>query len=194
MAASNEADSPGELRWEDVPALLEDVRLMADALLKRESNANSVQITALVNSALRRQRREGQDWEQVRWEDRLHFFRSVFRAMERALVDRARRRAARPDRPATDVLPETMQLEDFAEAVRSAPEQAVACAVALEKLEKLEPDTAEALRLYYYGGFTQDETACILDRPLIAVRRLLAKGRTLVMDSVLAELRGRAST
>ena len=49
------------LSWDDVFLLLDEVKAMARGLLRREHGA-SLQTTALVLSALRRQRHVGQDW------------------------------------------------------------------------------------------------------------------------------------
>jgi hypothetical protein len=64
------------LRWEDVVLLLDEVKAMARGLLRRENGA-SLQTTALVLSALRRQRYADQDWEQVTWPNRQYFSHSV---------------------------------------------------------------------------------------------------------------------
>lgn len=59
--------------WDDVFLLLDDVKAMARGMLRRKRGA-SLQTTALVLSALRRQRLADQDWEQVTWPNRQYFF------------------------------------------------------------------------------------------------------------------------
>ena len=52
------------LSWEDVSRLLDEAKGMARGLLRHERQG-SLQTTALVVSALRRQRLADQDWSQV---------------------------------------------------------------------------------------------------------------------------------
>src|SRR5437588_1148469 len=97
------------LSWDDVYLLLDEVKAMARGVLRRERDA-SLQTTALVLSALRRQRYAGQDWDQVTWPNRQYFFGALYRAMERAVLDHARSRARRREIP---VRPEDLQLDDL---------------------------------------------------------------------------------
>lgn len=80
------------LSWDDVVLLLDERKAMAWGLLRRERHA-SLQTTALVVSALRRQRLADQDWECVTWANRQYFFGALYRAMERVVLDHARVRA-----------------------------------------------------------------------------------------------------
>jgi hypothetical protein len=59
--------SAHELTWNDVPALMGDLRAMAQRLLSREQLAGGVQATALVLTALRRQKTKNETWDQVTW-------------------------------------------------------------------------------------------------------------------------------
>src|SRR5215510_14247250 len=94
------------LRWDDVVLLLDDVKAMARGVLRRERDA-SLQTTALVLSALRRQRYADQDWSQVTWPNRQYFFGALYRAMDRVLLDHARSRARRREVP---VRPEELHM------------------------------------------------------------------------------------
>src|SRR5919197_6116146 len=97
------------LSWNDVVLLLDEVKAMARGVLRRERDA-SLQTTALVLSALRRQRYVDQDWHQVTWPNRQYFFGALYRAMERVVLDHARVRARRRE---ILVRPEDLQLDDL---------------------------------------------------------------------------------
>ena len=75
------------LTWDDVVLLLDDVKAMARGVLRREHGA-SLQTTALVVSALRRQRYADQDWQEVTWPNRQYFFGALYRAMARVVLAR----------------------------------------------------------------------------------------------------------
>jgi hypothetical protein len=65
------------LSWDELYPLLEEGKALARGLLRREHHA-SLQTTALVLTALRRQRSADQDWQTVTWANRQYFFeRSV---------------------------------------------------------------------------------------------------------------------
>ena len=105
------------LRWDDVVLLLEDVKAMARGLLRHERQG-SLQTTALVVSALRRQRLADQDWGCVTWVNRQYFFAALYRAMHRVLLDHARVRARRREFP---VRPEELHIDDLHQALTREP-------------------------------------------------------------------------
>jgi hypothetical protein len=76
------------LSWDELYPLLEEVKALARGLQCHECHA-SLQTTALVLSALRRQRLADQDWQTVTWANRQYFFGALYRAMERTLLDHA---------------------------------------------------------------------------------------------------------
>lgn len=53
------------ITWADLSQLMTDIRAMARGPLAREGQSESLQTTALVLTALRRQRRADQDWGEV---------------------------------------------------------------------------------------------------------------------------------
>ena len=90
------AGSPdGPVGWDDVLALMADLKRTARGLLAREGNAGSIHTTHLVNSALRKLTPRSRDWEEVTWQDREAFFKAAFFSMRRVLIDHARRRTVR---------------------------------------------------------------------------------------------------
>jgi hypothetical protein len=57
------------LSWDGLFPLMTEVKAMARGLLRKEHQA-SLQTTALVLTALRRQRLADQDWQSVTWPNR----------------------------------------------------------------------------------------------------------------------------
>jgi hypothetical protein len=86
------------ITWDQLHALMDELRAMARALLALEGNARSLhQPTALVLSALRRQVPGGTDqievnWNEITWPNRQYFFGAMYKAMWRALRRSGRNR------------------------------------------------------------------------------------------------------
>src|SRR5215470_3168790 len=137
------------LSWDEIWPFLEEGKALARGLLRRERHA-SLHTTALVLSALRRQRPADQDWQTVTWANRQYFFGALYRAMERALLDHARARARRREIP---VRPEDLQLDHVQHALEREPAQVVALLDALAEL-KQQPQWAAAIEHRFYGGLT----------------------------------------
>jgi RNA polymerase sigma factor (TIGR02999 family) len=172
------------LRWDDVVLLLEDVKAMARGLLRHERQG-SLQTTALVVSALRRQRLADQDWGCVTWVNRQYFFAALYRAMHRVLLDHARVRARRREFP---VSPEALQIDDLSQALTREPAQVVALLEALADLRQAQPQWVEAIEHRYYGGLTLEETARMMEVDERTIRRWWDRARLVLAQSVLARM------
>ena len=70
------------------PLVYQELHRLARGYMKREREAHTLQTSALVNEAYLRLI----DVQQVRWQNRSHFFAMASRMMRRILVDFARRR------------------------------------------------------------------------------------------------------
>jgi RNA polymerase sigma factor (sigma-70 family) len=172
------------LRWDDVVLLLDEVKTMARGMLHRERDA-SLQTTALVLSALRRQRYAGQDWEQVTWPNRQYFFGALYRAMERVILDHARIRARRREIP---IRPEDLQFDDLHQTLEREPAQVVALLEALAALRQTQPQWSEAIEHRYYGGLTLEETARMMAVDERTVRRWWDRARLVLAQDILTRL------
>ncbi|HEV8543218.1 MAG TPA: hypothetical protein VGR78_12555, partial [Verrucomicrobiae bacterium] len=64
------------IRVDDLRNLLGELRMMARQLLSSE-RVHSFTPTALAMTALRRAKLSDQDWSEVRWENRAHFFSAL---------------------------------------------------------------------------------------------------------------------
>jgi RNA polymerase sigma factor (TIGR02999 family) len=172
------------IKWEDLYPFMDEVKAMARALLRREHHAEALQTTALVLTALRRQRLAEQDWSSVTWPNRRYFFGALYRAMERALIDHARARIRRRD---ISTRPEDLYLLDLKQAMEREPEQVVALTEALAELRQLQPQWVEVIEHRFYGGLTLEETALMMG----VARRTIQRwwdGARLVLAQRIVEL------
>jgi hypothetical protein len=172
------------LQWNDVVLLLDEVKAMARGVLRRECEA-SLQTTALVLSALRRQRYADQDWQEVTWPNRQYFFGALYRAMARVVLDHARSRARRREIP---VRPEDLQLDDLPQTLEREPAQAVALLDALADLRQTLPQWVAAIERRYYGGLTLEETARMMDVDERTIRRWWDRARLVLAQGILARM------
>ena len=169
------------LSWDELYPFLEDVKALARGLLRHEQHA-SLQTTALVLSALRRQRHADQDWQTVTWANRQYFFGALYRAMTRALLDHARARARRREIP---VRPEDLEVDDLRQALDREPAQVAALLEALAELKQQQPQWAEALEHRFYGGLTLEETARMMAVDERTVRRWWDRARPVLAHRIL---------
>lgn len=77
--------------WEKLISIVyKELHIIARSAMRRERPDHTLQATALVNEIYVRLVQK----ENVRWENRTHFYRAAAMAMHRILVDKARRRKA----------------------------------------------------------------------------------------------------
>jgi RNA polymerase sigma factor (sigma-70 family) len=171
------------LSWDELFPLMTEVKAMARGLLRREHQA-SLQTTALVLTALRRQRLADQDWQSVSWPNRQYFFGAMYRAMTRALLDHARARARRRELP---VGPEDLQFDDLPQALTREPALVAALLDALAELRQAQPQWVEAIEHRYYGGLTLEETARMMDVDERTIRRWWDRARLVLAQRIIQQ-------
>jgi RNA polymerase sigma factor (TIGR02999 family) len=137
-----------------LPLVYDELRKLAAARLAHEKPGQTLQATALVHDAYIRL----VDAEKAQnWNSRGHFFAAAAEAMQRILVDNARRKR-RPkhggdlDRTELTDIPMTDERAD----------QLVALEEALEKLAAESPEKASLVRLRYFAGLSHQEAASAL--------------------------------
>jgi DNA-directed RNA polymerase specialized sigma24 family protein len=171
----------GSISWDELYPLMAEVKAMARGLLRQEHQA-SLQTTALMLTALRRQRLVDQDWGQVTWATRQYFFGAMYRAMERALLDHARVRARRRDIP---VRPEEIQFDDLHQTMAREPAQVVALLEVLAEIKQAQPQWAAAIEHRFYGGLTLEETARMMEVDERTVRRWWDRARPVLAQRII---------
>jgi RNA polymerase sigma-70 factor, ECF subfamily len=172
------------LSWDELFPLMAEVKALARGLLRREHQA-SLQTTALVLTALRRQRLADQDWQSVTWPNRQYFFGAMYRAMTRALLDHARARARRRELP---VGPEDLEFDDLDQTLTREPALLVALLEALAELRQTQPQWVEAIEHRYYGGLTLGETARMMDVDERTIRRWWDRTRLVLARRILQRM------
>ena len=154
----------------------EDLRHLASHKMAQEPPGQTLQPTALVHEAWLRLVGS----EHPNFENRAHFFSAAAEAMRRILIDRARRRSAVRHGG-------QLQRVDLDECNVAAPEadaELLAVHEALEELAKEYPMQAEVVKLRYFGGQTNEETAQILGVSLTTVKNYWAFARAWIRQQI----------
>jgi RNA polymerase sigma factor (TIGR02999 family) len=148
-ASAGDGHAPEKL----LALVYDDLRKLAAGYLQNESNAQTLQATALVHEAYLRL----VDWKQVSWENRAHFFAVAAQVMRRVLIDHARAKQARKrDFGQRIALDEAISFPAAKEVDLLALEDALA------GLEKKDARQARIVELRFFGGLTLKETAFVL--------------------------------
>ena len=146
-----------------VPLVYDELRRVARRYMNRESPGHLLQTTALVNEAYMRLI----DANQVKWQNRAHFFAISARVMRRILVDFARRGAKlKRGGNAIEV--------SFDEALGVSAKRGadlVAIDDALTSLAELDPRQSQVVELRFFGGLKDNEIAEVLKVSHGTVRR-----------------------
>src|SRR4051812_28942822 len=137
-----------------LPLVYDELRKLAAQRLAQEAPGQTLQATALVHEAYLRLVDPGGEASRG-WNSRGHFFAAAAEAMRRILVNRARdrRRLKRGgERHRVDL--------DLAEIPLDAPgEDLIALDEALEKLGREDPACAALVKLRFFAGLTQEQSA-----------------------------------
>ncbi len=146
------ANSGAAAAWDELFALVwEEWHALARAKMRHEGRPHTLETSALVNEAWMRIQRDGRlDYENTR-----HLHGAVDQAMERVLVDHARRKD-RIKRGSDWVR------VDIGEAESAPPGIDLDLAAALEQFQKIDARAASVALFRYAYGYTNDEVAAIL--------------------------------
>jgi RNA polymerase sigma factor (TIGR02999 family) len=135
-----------------IPLVYDELHRMAIRYLKGERSNLTLQPTALVNEACIRLL----GWDQVRWQNRGHFFGVSAQLMRRVLVDIARRRHAERRGAGVAV---RVPLDEVDVAAKERDGDLVAIDEALEMLAAEDPRKARVVEMRFFGGLSVEETA-----------------------------------
>ena len=153
------------MRFEKLmPLVYSELRRLARRYMNRELPGHLLQTTALVNEAYLRLI----DANQVRWQNRAHFFAVSATVMRRILVDfaRSRNKLKRGANPNQVSLAEAQVLVS---GERGA--DLVAIDDALTALAALDPRQSQVVELRFFGGLSDNEIAEVLKVSHGTVRR-----------------------
>jgi RNA polymerase sigma factor (TIGR02999 family) len=163
-----------------LPLVYDELRKLAAVHLADEKPGQTLQPTALVHEAYIRLVGPVSDKQ---WEGRAHFFAAAAEAMRRILLDLARRKRrqkwgggmARRD------------LDGLDPAAPEDPDDLLALDEALDRLAAADPQTAQLVRLRFYGGLPIPEVARILGVSPRTADRTWAYARAWLHQAVAGE-------
>lgn len=143
----------------------ERLRQVAQREARRSSNlGGTMTSTALVHEAYLKL--VGAQWPDLKSED--DFIGFAVRAMQRILIDAARKRIALKRGGKES---EIVTLDDALVGSDALSESLLSLDEALERLRKHQPRQAQVVELYFFGGFNQQEIADMLGMSAKTVKR-----------------------
>ena len=156
--------------------LYEELRRLATSKMAREAPGQTLQPTALVHEAWLRLVGS----ENPRFENRVHFFSAAAEAMRRILIDRARRKLTM--RHGGNC--ERVDLDEQDLAAPGPDEQLLAVNEVLDNLARIHPAQAEVVKLRYFAGMTNEETAQVLGVSVATVKNYWTFARTWIFNEI----------
>ncbi len=154
----------------------EELRRMAATKMAREAPGQTIQPTELVHEAwLRLMGRENQ-----KFANRAHFFSAAGEAMRRILIDRARKKLT--VRHGGNFERIDLEVQDFA--APGTDQQLLAVHEVLDSLAKDHPVEAEVVKLRYFAGMTNEETAQALGISLTTTKCYWTFARTWILHAL----------
>ncbi|HEX5084457.1 MAG TPA: sigma-70 family RNA polymerase sigma factor [Blastocatellia bacterium] len=135
------------------PLIYRELKKLARSYMRRERPGHTLQPTALAHEAYIKMI----DQQNVRWQNRAHFFGIAAQAMRRILVDHARARLAEKRGSGLAVsLDEAIDVSD------ERAGQLLALDEALKTLAGFDHQKSRVVELKYFGGLALEETAEVL--------------------------------
>jgi RNA polymerase sigma factor (TIGR02999 family) len=146
-----------------IPLVYDELRRMAHHYMARESPDHTLQTTALVNDAYLRLI----DQKRTHWQNRAQFFGIAAQLMRRILVDHARSHAYAKRGGGAIQVP----LDEGAVLSPQRAADILALDDALNQLATIDPRKCQIVELRYFGGFTVEETATLMEVSDVTVMR-----------------------
>ena len=154
----------------------DELRRLATSKMARAAPGQTLQPTALVHEA----------WLKLvgakspKFENRAHFFSAAAEAMRRILIDRARRKMTMRHGAGF----ERVVLEEQDLVAPNLDEQMLAVHEVLDKLATEHPQQAEVVKLRYFAGMTNEETAKVLGVSVATVKNYWTFARTWIFCEI----------
>jgi RNA polymerase sigma factor (TIGR02999 family) len=137
-----------------LPLVYEHLRAIARQRMALERAGHTLQATALVHEVYQRVLGAAE----ISWADRSHFYHVAAEAMRRLLIEHARKRGrVKRGGGGGERLRVPLSVLDLA--AEQDEDQILALDGALRRLEGVDPDAAEVVRLRFYAGLTIEQTA-----------------------------------
>jgi RNA polymerase sigma factor (TIGR02999 family) len=146
-----------------MPVVYRELRRQAARHMRRERSGHTLQATDLIHEAYLRL----VDQNNVRWQNRTHFFAMAAQLMRRILVDHARRRHRAKRGGSAIALPLE---EGLVVAVEKPEADLLALDEALTRLAALDARQSQIVELRCFSGLSIEETAAVLGVSLTTVK------------------------
>jgi RNA polymerase sigma factor (TIGR02999 family) len=146
-----------------IPLVYPELRRLARLYMGRESPAHTLQTSALINEAYLRL----VDQQQVKWQNRAHFFAVAAQVMRHILIDHARSHRYAKRGAGVQHVP----LDEVAVVARERAAELVALDDALTKLARIDERKSQIVELRFFGGLTVEETAEVMKLSPITIKR-----------------------
>ncbi len=148
----------GAAKTEDLlPLVYDELRQLAADQMRQERGGLTLQATALVHEAFLRLVGD----EHATWQNRRHLFGAAALAMQRILVEQARRKGRL--KHGGDRQEVAMAEIDIIADANQSDEVLLALDEALIQFQAEDPEKAELIRLRYFAGLTEEEAAHTLN-------------------------------
>ncbi len=148
---------------EILPLVIQELRTLAHAHMRREGGGHTLQTTALINEAYLKLNEQ----KNVKWQNRSHFFGIASKVMRRILLDHAKERLRKKRGGGATHL----ELEEVSLMSREKSVELIALDDALNRLAEVDPLKSQIVEMRQFGGMTVEETAEALEIAPITVMR-----------------------
>jgi RNA polymerase sigma factor (TIGR02999 family) len=153
-----------------------ELRRLAASKMAQESASHTLQPTALVHEAWLRLVRDNNP----SFENRAHFFSAAAEAMRRILIDSARRKVTQRRGGVCERV--DTEVQDLA--APDADQQMLSVHEVLDSLAKAHPIQAEVVKLRYFAGMTNEETAQVLGISIASVKNYWTFARAWILKEI----------
>ena len=146
-----------------MPRVYVELHRLATSRMRSERREHTLQATALVHEVYLRMCRS----EEIKWQNRAHFYRVAARLMRRILVDYARQHGAQKRNGGVVLTP----LDDAITVSADQTSSALEVDELLARLSELSPRQAQVVEMRFFGGLGEEEMAAALDVSVRTIRR-----------------------
>ncbi len=159
-----------------LPLVYDELRLLASQKMSQEKPGQTLQATALVHEAYLRL--VGANTQQ--WDSRNHFFAAAAEAMQRILVENARRKKRGKHGGGL----KRLDITKLDVALSTNDETILLVNEALEKLMQIDAIGAKLIQLRFFAGFPNIQAAQILGIPERTAKRTWAYARAWLHEEI----------
>jgi RNA polymerase sigma factor (TIGR02999 family) len=154
----------------------EELRRLANSKMAKESPGQTLQPTELVHEAWLRL----VGGEKYNFQNKAHFFSCAAEAMRRILIERARRKLTLRHGQGY----ERVDIEEQDLSAPEADQQLLAVHEVMDRLALDFPAQAEVVKLRYFAGMTNEETAQVLDISVSTAKNYWVFARTWLLHEI----------